>query len=167
MIKLYIYTAVLLALMGFTYWYSKHEYQAGYNACEAIYQKKINAQYQESEKKIADLQGKVNEITTKWLEEKNKKPIPIKETIREVPKYVKDIRLCDLNRGAVSLLNNSADPFGLQKSFHPPLTFAEAQAPSTISQRAQIERCAEWADQYVDTADQLSRLIDVLHKIGY
>lgn len=54
-IKPILITLILLALLSFAYWYSEQQYQAGYDAAEAKYQKAINEASQEFANKKAKL----------------------------------------------------------------------------------------------------------------
>lgn len=65
---------------------------------------------------------------------------------------------CNLNRGTVGLLNDTARS-------HEPGTEAAAlaitapAAPSTVTESALVEHCRSWAEQYERTAGQLNALI--------
>ena len=58
--KSYAYIGLALALMVFIYWYSKHEYNAGFDSATAEWQT-------QSLKDKAAFDKKLNDLTTKYL----------------------------------------------------------------------------------------------------
>ena len=161
--KIYLYIGLVVLFLGFVYWYTDKQYDAGYNAAKADYAEESKRKQQAHDAAIAKKQAEVNNITEKWLKEKDKKQkIVYKTIVKKVKHYVKNNRACDLNRGAVSLLNKAADPSRLQRDYHPAITETESRQPSTITQQIQIEHCIGWAEQYNKIKDQLNTLIDVV-----
>ncbi len=150
--------AILAMIFAFAYWYTDQQYNAGYNAAKAEYADALELAVEDSNQK----QTIINDITEKWLLTKDQYKIVYETVIKEVPVYVKANPNCDLSRGAVGLLNRAGVPNGE----HPALTETEASTPSTITQRAQVNHCIKWAEQYNDVADRYSRLIDVLGAAG-
>jgi len=164
--KIYAYIAAGLAVMAFIVWYSSNQFDAGYNTAKAEYESvmraRLNVRIAESEKK----QVRMNDITAKWLAEKDNIKIEYVKIKEKVTEYVEDNRSCDLNRGAVGLLNKSAKGKRMHQGGDSTITETEAKQPSTITQQAQINHCIGWAEQYNEIAERYTTLIDVLEEAG-
>lgn len=58
--KLYIYAALILALIGFVKWYSDRQYDAGYNACQVESVTKIKEAIKAALEKEREAQEQIN-----------------------------------------------------------------------------------------------------------
>lgn len=127
-------------------WAVKEFYQAG--RIKAL-EKSVELEKQArnaSEKALSDLQMEMLTI------ERDKIIVP-----QEVIRYVKVNPDCDLSRGAVSLLNRSR---GVPET--PALSDGEKQAPSTITQPAEVQHHSECAIQYRELAAKHDALIEFI-----
>lgn len=154
----YLYSAIVIALLTFVAWYTKAQHDAGYDECSLTYEKQLRKKDQQ----LIEQRQATDDIAAAWLSAKPQKEVRYVSIIKEVPVYVENNPVCDLSRGAVSLLNNAADPERLPDD--PALTKAEAGETSTVTQPAQIEHCIRWAKQYNELSDQMNALIDAIEK---
>lgn len=141
-------------------------YKAGENKQKARSATDAQLKQQEHDAVIAAQQQGIDQIVWAWLSQQPQKSIQYREIIKEVPAYVQINPVCDLTRGAVSVLNTSADPNRLQEAFHPPLTEDASQAPSTVTQRAAVKHCAEVSVQYNELADFVRTLQGAVDEAG-
>ncbi len=95
--------------------------------------------------------------TQQQIEERHAKAQP--KLARTFPAHQRADGACNLTRGTVGLLNDTArgDEPGTEAAGLPP---GQAQAPSDVTESAALEHCRIWAEQYEHVAGQLTQLID-------
>lgn len=112
---------------------------------------------------MEELRALDNEILSAAVEKERVIETRYRTIVKEKIVYVPENPVCDLTRGAVGLLNDiRAGQGGLPQASG--LSDEESRAPSTITQRAEVEAHADCARRYNTLAIQHNALIDWIEK---
>lgn len=160
-----IAVTVLLGLLGTAF---KFTYDAGEAACELENAKALQEKQREWQEKYDEQEEQLDLLQASLEKEKANIKVRTRTLTQKVKVYVKDDARCNLNRGAVRVLNSAwADSGGDALPKDTVLTQAEASQASTVTQSALAEKYIEYGGYCAELEKRFDALVAGAEKLGY